>query len=475
MSHVVVAPDKFKGTLTAAQVAVHVAAGLGQAAPGVKTVEVPVADGGDGTVDAAEAAGYRRIEIGVRGPTGSAVTASFALLDGTAIIESAQACGLTRLPGGTPAPLTATSRGVGELILAAVRMRAKRIVLGLGGVACTDGGAGLVTALGGRLVDASGTELPPGGAALARLDHIDDSRLRDLSGAGTEIVAATDVNNPLLGRRGAAAVYGPQKGASAQDVTLLEEGLTRWAEVTERLFGFVKRDEPGAGAAGGLGFAALGFLGAVVQPGIELLLDLLAFTGRLPGARLVITGEGALDEQTLHGKAPAGVARAVAAAAPGVPVVAVAGVCSLSSEQLRSTGIAQAYALADIEPDLTRCLEQPGPLLEELAGHIARDWLAPLRPDDVNWCTSGPIRITPRAARTTWMPQCRWSCMAAAFMRYGNGRGGAVGGRVSGRCTPGSPGPGRTPGRWRCRPASDARGGRRRSARRRRRAGPTGG
>jgi len=378
MSHVVVAPDKFKGTLTAAQVAVHVAAGLGQASPGVKTVEVPVADGGDGTVDAAEAAGYRRIEIGVRGPTGSAVTASFALLDGTAIIESAQACGLTRLPGGTPAPLTATSRGVGELILAAVRMRAKRIVLGLGGVACTDGGAGLVTALGGRLVDASGTELPPGGAALARLDHIDTSRLRDLS--GTEIVAATDVDNPLLGPRGAAAVYAPQKGASAQDVARLEEGLARWADVTEQSFGFVKRDEPGAGAAGGLGFAVLGFLGAAVQPGIELMLDLLAFGDRLRGARLVVTGEGALDEQTLHGKAPVGVARAAAAAAPDLPVVAVAGVCSLSAGQLRSAGIARAYALADIEPDLTRCLEQPGPLLEELAGHIARDWLAPLRP-----------------------------------------------------------------------------------------------
>src|SRR6266542_3879641 len=173
MSHVVVAPDKFKGTLTAAQVAAHVAAGLGRACPGVKTVQVPVADGGDGTVDAAEAAGYRRVDIGVRGPTGKPVDASFALLDGTAIIESAQACGLTRLPGGTPAPLTATSRGVGELILAAVRMRAKRIVLGLGGSACTDGGAGLVTALGGRLLDASGTELPPGGAALAALARID--------------------------------------------------------------------------------------------------------------------------------------------------------------------------------------------------------------------------------------------------------------------------------------------------------------
>ena len=375
MTHVVVAPDKFKGTLTAAQVAAHVTAGLGHACPGAKIVQVPVADGGDGTVDAAEAAGYRRVDIGVRGPTGKPVTAAFALLDGTAIIESAQACGLTRLPGGTPAPLTATSRGVGELILAAVRMRAKRIVLGLGGVACTDGGAGLVTALGGRLVDASGTELPPGGAALARLDHIDTSRLRDLS--GTEIVAATDVDNPLLGTFGAAAVYGPQKGASPDDVASLEEGLARWADVAEQSFGFAKRDEPGAGAAGGLGFAALGFLGATTRPGIELMLDLLSFADHLPGARLVVTGEGALDTQTLHGKAPAGVARAVAAAAPELPVVAVAGVCSLTPGELRSAGIARAYALGDIEPDLSRCLERPGPLLEQLAGHIARDWLAP--------------------------------------------------------------------------------------------------
>ena len=359
MSCVLIAPDKFKGTLTAAQVAAHVAAGLGRARPGLKIVQVPVADGGDGTVAAAEAAGYRRVEIGVRGPTGKPVTASFALLDGTAVIESAQACGLTRLPGGAAAPLTATSRGVGELILAAVRMRAKRFVLGLGGVACTDGGAGLVTALGGRLLDSSGTELPPGGAALARLDHVDVSRLRDLS--GTEVIAATDVDNPLLGPRGAAAVYAPQKGASAEDVTLLENGLARWADVAEQSFGFVKRDEPGAGAAGGLGFAALGFLGATMQPGIDLMLDLLSFESHLSGARLVITGEGALDAQTLHGKAPAGVARAAAAVAPDLPVVAVAGVCSLTPDQLRSAGIARAYALADIEPDLARCREQAGP------------------------------------------------------------------------------------------------------------------
>ena len=375
MSHVVVAPDKFKGTLTAPQVAAHVAAGLDRACPGLKTVQVPVADGGDGTVDAAEAAGYRRVEIGVRGPTGKPVTASFALLDGTAIIESAQACGLTRLPGGVPAPLTATSRGVGELILAAIRMRAKRIVLGLGGVACTDGGAGLVTALGGKLVDESGLELPPGGAALDRLDRIDVSKLRDLS--GTEVIAATDVDNPLLGPRGAAAVYAPQKGASPEDVTILENGLARWADVAEQTLGFRERDERGAGAAGGLGFAALGFLSATMQPGIELMLDLISFTGHLSGARLVITGEGALDTQTLHGKAPAGVARAAAAVAPDLPVVAVAGVCSLTAGQLRSAGLARAYALADIEPDLARCRDQAGPLLEELAGSIARDWITP--------------------------------------------------------------------------------------------------
>ncbi|HEY2285518.1 MAG TPA: glycerate kinase, partial [Streptosporangiaceae bacterium] len=339
MSHVVVAPDKFKGTLTATAVAGHVAAGLARVRPDLAVVRAPVADGGDGTVDAAEAAGYRRVEIGVRGPTGQPVTASFALLDETAVVESAQACGLSRLPGGTPAPLTATSRGAGELIVAAIRMRAKRIVLGLGGVACTDGGAGLVTALGGRLLDASGAELPPGGAALAQLDRIDVRRLRDLAGAA--VIAATDVDNPLLGPHGAAAVYGPQKGASRPDVALLEQGLARWADVAEESFGFPKRDEPGAGAAGGLGFAVLGFLGATTRPGIELMLDLLSFAGHLPGARLVITGESALDEQTLHGKAPAGVARAAAAASPDLPVVAVAGVCSLSPGQLRSAGIAQ--------------------------------------------------------------------------------------------------------------------------------------
>jgi glycerate 2-kinase len=375
MSHVVIAPDKFKGTLTASQGAGHVAAGLRRVRPGLPCVLVPVADGGDGTVDAAEAAGYRRVEMGVRGPTGRPVTAAFALSDGTAIIESAQACGLGLLPGGVPAPLTASSRGVGELILAAARMRAKRIVLGLGGVASTDGGAGLVVALGAKLLDESGTELPPGGAALAQLARIDLSKLRDLS--GIEIIVATDVDNPLLGERGAAVVYSPQKGASAADSELLEEGLARWADVAEHALGRVKRHDPGAGAAGGLGFAALMFLSATMRPGIDVMLDLLSFAHQLPEARLVITGEGALDTQTLHGKAPAGVARATSAVAPDLPVVAVAGMSSLTDAQLRGVGIARAYTLTDIELDLARCREQAGPLLEDLAERIAHDWITP--------------------------------------------------------------------------------------------------
>lgn len=370
---VLVAPDKFKGSLPATEVAARVAAGLARAGAGGEVVSLPVADGGDGTVDAAVSAGYRRVEMGVRGPAGRPVTAAFGLLDGTAVVEAAQACGLSLLPPESLAPLTATSRGVGELILAATRMGAKRIVLGLGGVATTDGGAGLVQALGARLHDELGLELPPGGAALARLARLDLSKLRDLSGA--EFLLASDVNNPLLGPSGAAAVYGPQKGASPEDVKLLEAGLTRWADVAEETCGRTARDAAGAGAAGGLGFAAQLFLGARMRPGIELLLEMLSFGEHLDGARLVITGEGSLDAQSLHGKAPVGVARAAAAHDPAIPVVAVAGVCTLSPAELREAGIAAAYALTDIEPDLKRCIANAGPLVERLAERIAGDWL----------------------------------------------------------------------------------------------------
>lgn len=370
---VLVAPDKFKGSLSAAEVAARVAAGLARAGFAGEAVRLPVADGGDGTVDAAVTAGYRRVEIGVRGPVGRSVTAALGMLDGTAVVEAAQACGLSLVADGALAPLTATSRGVGELIAAAVRMRATRVILGLGGVATTDGGAGLVQALGARLIDDAGRELAPGGAALAGLRTLDLSRMRDLS--GVQFLVAGDVDNPLLGPSGAAAVYAPQKGASADDVTLLEAGLTRWANVAEKTCGRAARDAAGAGAAGGLGFAALLFLRAQMRPGISLLLDMLSFGQHLDGARLVITGEGALDEQTLRGKAPAGVARAAAAHDPPVPVVAVAGACTLSPAHLREAGIAAAYALTDIEPDVSRCFANAGPLVEELAGRVAADWL----------------------------------------------------------------------------------------------------
>jgi glycerate 2-kinase len=375
MSLVALAPDKFKGTLTATQVAGHLATGLASVPrpTALDLVQIPVADGGDGTIDAAEAAGYRRIEMGVRGPAGQALTAAFAFSDGTAIIESAQAAGLSRLPGGELAPLTASSRGVGELLLVAARMRAKRIVLGLGGVASTDGGAGMIRALGARLLDAKGVDLPPGGAALARLAYLDLTKLRDLS--GVEVIVASDVTNPLLGPSGAARVYAPQKGASPPDVQVLEDGLAHWADVVAGATGVDCRAEPGAGAAGGLGFAALTFLRASIQSGIELILDLLSFGSRLAGAQLVITGEGSLDAQTLHGKAPAGVARAAHELAPDVPVIAVCGTCSLSAAQLHEAGIARAYPLTDLEPDVAKCRANAGPLTEDLARAIARDWL----------------------------------------------------------------------------------------------------
>ncbi len=370
---VLVAPDKFKGTLSAAEVAARLAVGLSRAGVGAEVVSLPVADGGDGTVDAAVAAGYRRIEMGVRGPAGRPVTAAFALLDDMAVIEAAQACGLSLLTADSLAPLTATSRGVGELILAATRMGAKRIMLGLGGVATTDGGAGLVQALGARFTDESGFELPPGGAALARLSKLDLDGMRDLS--GIEFLVASDVDNPLLGPSGAARVYAPQKGASPDDVTLLEAGLEKWADLAEQARGRTARDAAGAGAAGGLGFAALLFLGARLRPGIELLLEMLSFSQQLDGARLVITGEGSLDTQSLHGKAPVGVARAAAGHDPAVPVVAVAGVSTLSAAELREAGIAAAYTLTDIEPDVRRCIADAGPLVERLAMRIADDWL----------------------------------------------------------------------------------------------------
>jgi len=370
--HVVVAPDKFKGSLGAAAVALAVADGLRAAVPGIDAREHPVADGGDGTVEAAMSAGFARKEVPCTGPTGDAVTAALAVRDEIAVVELAEASGLRRLPGGRLAATTATSRGTGELIRAALDLGCRQVVLGLGGSACTDGGAGMIQALGGRLLDAAGAELALGGASLADLDRLDLSGF-DPRVAVTEFVVASDVDNPLLGPYGAAAVYGPQKGASAAEVALLDAALARWAAAARAATGVDAAGVPGAGAAGGVGFAAVVFLGAELRSGIEYLLDLLEVRSALPGARLVVTGEGSLDEQTLRGKAPAGVAAAARAA--GVPAVAVAGRNTLPASVLESAGIAQAYTLSEIEEDPERSMREPVPLLRRLAGRIAADWL----------------------------------------------------------------------------------------------------
>jgi glycerate kinase len=373
MARVLIASDKFKGSLTAAQVGAAVRAGILQARPDTSVSVVPVADGGDGTVAAALVAGFHAVPLTASGPTGEPVLTTYAGRDDVAVVEMADVSGLVRLPGGRLEPMTATSRGTGEVIAAAVAAGYKRIVLGIGGSAGTDGGAGLLQALGARLVDANGAEIGSGGAALQRLVGIDLMEVRERM-AGVEITVACDVDNPLTGPRGAAAVYGPQKGADPQQVAVLDAALAHWADSVALAVGVDRRDSPGAGAAGGVGFAALAVLGAQLRPGIELMLELVGFDARLPGADLVVTGEGMLDEQTLHGKAPAGVAAAARAA--GVPVVAVCGRNTLPAGRLRETGFAATYSLTDIEPDVRRCISAAAMLLQQLGVRIGTEHLA---------------------------------------------------------------------------------------------------
>ncbi|WP_327578917.1 glycerate kinase [Streptomyces sp. NBC_00145] len=372
---VLIAADKFKGSLTAVQVAERVTAGLRRIAPGVTVESVPVADGGDGTVAAAVAAGFERREVRVTGPLGDEVTAAYALRDGTAVVEMAEASGLQLLPEGVFAPLTSTTYGSGELLAAALDAGARSIVFGVGGSATTDGGAGMLAALGARFLDADGKPVGAGGGPLADLATADLSGL-DPRLADAEIVLASDVDNPLTGPKGAPAVYGPQKGATADDVAALDAALAHFAQVLAEAIGpkaLEYADSPGAGAAGGIGYGALVGLGAGFRAGIEVMLDVLGFAPALARATLVITGEGSLDEQTLHGKAPAGVAAAARAA--GIEVVAVCGRLALPPEALGRAGIRRAYALTDVEPDVARCIAEAGPILETVAERIARDFL----------------------------------------------------------------------------------------------------
>ncbi|WP_332602952.1 glycerate kinase [Arthrobacter sp. S2(2024)] len=385
---VVIAPDKFKGSLSAPEVASRLSAGLragfaaGSAAAslpaeGFETTLIPVADGGEGTLDAAVGSGFTRRSTTVTGPTGQPITAEFAVRGEEAVIEMAAASGLAVLPGfgdgsapSTETAKSSTSLGTGELIRAALDLGCRHIILGVGGSANTDGGAGVLQGLGAVLLDAEGNELPGGGAALARLDRIDFSNL-DVRLEVTEFVLASDVDNPLLGRTGAAAIFGPQKGATPDDVASLDAALAHFVQVLANEIGSEAQDAaqaPGAGAAGGVGYIAIAALGAARRPGIDVVLEFTELEQRLAGADLVITGEGSLDEQSLLGKTPMGVARA--AARSGIPVIAVCGRSTLSPEQLSESGFESVHALTELESNVEKCIAEAGPLLEELGKHI---------------------------------------------------------------------------------------------------------
>jgi glycerate kinase len=386
---VVVAPDSFKGTLTAPEAAAAIERGLLRGARDagrqVQVRSVPVSDGGDGLVEVLLAAGFTRHVHPVPGPLGDPVEAAYATGaddDGTplAVVELAAAAGLSLLPTGPDRGTARTSStdGVGQLVGAALDGGARRIVVGLGGSATTDGGVGLARALGARFLDADGRDLATGGSALVDLARVDvtglDPRLADV-----ELVIACDVDNPLTGPTGAAATYGPQKGADADTVALLDEGLRRLAGVLRRDTGVDVADLAGGGAAGGTPATALALLGARLVPGVELVLRLVGLERALAGAALVVTGEGCLDAQSLRGKAPIGVARA--AAGQGAPVILLAGRVDLDpagQTALGSLGSRGAHGLAEVEPDPDRRTADAGRTLERLAATVLPPVLASL-------------------------------------------------------------------------------------------------
>ncbi|RAS67042.1 glycerate kinase [Lentzea atacamensis] len=361
---ILVCLDKFRGCLTAEEASAAVA--LGVIAAGGHAVAMPVADGGEGTLAALTGAGYRLLHADVRGPTGRPVRAGFAVRGTRAVIEMAQASGLDALPG-RPAPLVADSHGTGELIRAALDHGCLDLVLAVGGSATTDGGAGLLRALGARITDAHGVPVGPGGAALTTAAHIDLSTL-DFRLRLARVTLVSDVDNPLLGPAGAAAVFAPQKGASPRDVEVLERGLRQFAAVVAAATGRDLSSAAGAGAAGGTGFAALAALGAQRVPGASFVLGELGVEEALRGASLVVVGEGRFDEQSLRGKAPVGVA--AAARHHGVPVVVVAGEVRLSADLLREAGVVAAWSLLHRAGGLDAAISRAPALLAEIGREL---------------------------------------------------------------------------------------------------------
>ncbi|MGE8185515.1 glycerate kinase [Pseudomonas mandelii] len=371
---IVIAPDSFKDSLSAQGVADAIALGLAQVWPDAQLVKCPMADGGEGTVESIMAAcegELRRTQV--RGPLGITVDAAWGWLPQThtAIIEMAEASGLQLVPPGQRDACISSTFGTGELIRAALDAGAQRVILAIGGSATNDGGAGAMQALGVKLLDVQGQALAPGGLALAQLACIDlsaiDPRLTDV-----RFDIAADVNNPLCGPHGASAIFGPQKGASPEQVLQLDAALGHFAELCAQALGKDVQHEPGSGAAGGLGFAAKAFLEAQFKAGVEVVAELVGLAEAVKDADLVITGEGRFDAQTLRGKTPFGVARI--AREQGVPVIVIAGTLGEGYQALYEHGIDAAFALASGPMTLEQACAEAPRLLRERASDIARVW-----------------------------------------------------------------------------------------------------
>jgi glycerate kinase len=376
---VVVAPNSFKGSLSAVEAAAAIARGVREALPDAEVVEVPVADGGDGTVEALVSARKGRfLDVEVEGPLGAPVQATYGLIEGgrTGVVELASSSGLALIPVDRLDPRKASTYGFGQLLAAVRKQGVASIIAGIGGSATNDGGAGMAQALGYRLLDAGGRDLPRGGAALARLARIDSSGF-DAGWRSVSVMVACDVTNPLTGPQGATYVYGPQKGADPDAVRELDQALAHLAVVIERDLGKHVADIPGAGAAGGAGAGLVAFLDAKLVKGAPLVVDASGFDQALHGARLVITGEGRVDGQTAFGKAPGEVAKRAKSA--GIPILLLAGSRGPGWESLSSMGVTSVVTLAqEADPEghnLQVLMQEAAPALTRAAARAVQEML----------------------------------------------------------------------------------------------------
>jgi glycerate kinase len=371
--HILIAPTAFKGSLTPAEAADAIIAGLHRSGLGAVCDRLPLADGGDGTLESYLATGGRRLAVETVDALGRPLTSAIGILDdGSAVIEMALASGLALLAPDERDALRASSYGTGLLLRAALESGARRIILGLGGSATTDGGAGALAALGVRFLDAEGTELPAGGGALGALAAIDTARL-DPRWRETELVLATDVQNPALGAEGAARIFAPQKGASPTEVEILEASLAHYFDQIDQHNGFDGRAIPGGGAAGAIAAGLMAFLGGRIASGVDLIMEHHRVDERLPSAALVITGEGRLDSQTLGGKAPLGIAQR--AAARGVRSVALVGAFEGDAERLHEQSFWSVIPITPRPMTVETAMANAGALLEDAAlrlGYLLR-------------------------------------------------------------------------------------------------------